>query len=67
MSINKLQHSYLYAAPYEPIVHGTFGIEQPKPLDMFIIRNKEDLIQIIENFFYIRGFGHPEYEGLVPI
>ena len=48
-------------------MHGTFGIDQPKPLDMFIIRKIEDSIQIIKNFFYIRGFGHPDYEGLVPI
>ncbi|CAG8838028.1 30091_t:CDS:2, partial [Gigaspora margarita] len=45
-------------------VHGTFGIDQPKPLDMFIIRKIEDSIQIIKNFIYIRGFGHPDYDGL---
>ncbi|CAG8726849.1 17335_t:CDS:1, partial [Cetraspora pellucida] len=63
--INKLKHSYLYTDPYEPIVYGTFGIDQHKPLDMFIIRKIEDLIQIIKNFFYIRGFEHPEYEGIM--
>ncbi|CAG8634238.1 42725_t:CDS:2, partial [Gigaspora margarita] len=61
------EHLYLNTRPYEPIVHGTFGIDQPEPLDMFIMRKKEDLEQIIKNFFYIRGFGHPDYEGIVPI
>ncbi|CAG8850750.1 554_t:CDS:1, partial [Gigaspora margarita] len=60
----KSRHSYLYTEPFEPVVHGTFGIGQPKPLDMFIIRKTEDSIQIIKNFFYIRGFGHPDYDGL---
>ncbi|CAG8738775.1 12434_t:CDS:1, partial [Dentiscutata heterogama] len=54
--------------PYEPIVHGAFGIDQPEPLDMFIIRNIKDLIQIIEDFFNVvisrsNGFGHPDYDG----
>ncbi|CAG8854213.1 7262_t:CDS:1, partial [Gigaspora margarita] len=52
--INKSKHSYLYTEPYEPIVYGTFGIDQPKPLDMFIIRKKEYLIQIIKNSFNIK-------------
>ncbi|CAG8838843.1 6347_t:CDS:1, partial [Gigaspora margarita] len=41
----------LSCEPYEPVEYGTFGIDQPKPLDMFIIRKMEDSIQIIKNFF----------------
>ncbi|CAG8857327.1 894_t:CDS:1, partial [Gigaspora margarita] len=58
------QHSYLNTRPYEPIVHGTFGIDQSEPLDMFIMRKKKDLEQIIKTFFYIRGFGYPDYKGI---
>ncbi|CAG8459283.1 27161_t:CDS:2 [Gigaspora margarita] len=61
LKINKSKHSYLYTEPYEPIVHGTFGIDQPEPLDMFIIQY---LKQIIKNSFYIKGFGHPDYDEI---
>ncbi|RIB15714.1 hypothetical protein C2G38_2191778 [Gigaspora rosea] len=40
--IKQSWHSYLYTEPFEPVVHGTFGIDQPKPLEMFIIRKIED-------------------------
>ncbi|CAG8625682.1 11653_t:CDS:2 [Cetraspora pellucida] len=70
--INKLKHSYLYTDPYEPIVHGTFGVDQTELWNIFIIRNIKELIQISEDFFNVviirsHGFGHPDYDGLVPI
>ncbi|CAG8853861.1 41378_t:CDS:1, partial [Gigaspora margarita] len=57
--------------PFEPVVHGTFGIDQPKTLDTFIIRKIEDVIQIIDQIRYFfaeisvgsRGFGHPDHYG----
>ncbi|CAG8725627.1 12622_t:CDS:2 [Gigaspora margarita] len=62
------RHSYLYTEPFEPVVHGTFGIDQPKTLDVFIIRKIEDSIQIISDFFTeiiagSHGFGHPCHDG----
>ncbi|RIB01029.1 hypothetical protein C2G38_2232090 [Gigaspora rosea] len=74
IAVKQSRHSYLYTEPFEPVVHGTFGIDQPKTLDMFIIRKIEDLIQIIDqirDFFAeiivgSRGFSHPHHVGSVP-
>ncbi|RIB29398.1 hypothetical protein C2G38_2155466 [Gigaspora rosea] len=67
LKVKQLQHSYLYTEPFEPVVHGTFGIDQSKTLDMFIIQ--EYSIQIIRDFFDeitvgSRGFGHPDHDGV---
>ncbi|CAG8725539.1 23231_t:CDS:1, partial [Gigaspora rosea] len=49
--------------PFEPVVHGTFGIVQPKPLDMFIDQIRDFFAEITAGS---RGFGHPDYDGFVP-
>ncbi|CAG8654458.1 14560_t:CDS:2, partial [Gigaspora rosea] len=69
--VKQSQHSYLYTEPFEPVVHGTFGIDQPKTLVMFIIRKIEDSIQIIRDFFAeiivgSHGFGHPDHVASIP-
>ena len=44
-------------------MHGTFGIVQPKPLDMFIDQIRDFFAEIMAGS---RGFGHPDYDGFVP-
>ncbi|CAG8822689.1 1513_t:CDS:1, partial [Dentiscutata erythropus] len=57
--IYKSKHSYLYTDPYEPIVHGTFGIDQYK--FWYIIDKLSDFFAEIKA--RSRGFGHPDYDG----
>ncbi|CAG8792501.1 13433_t:CDS:1, partial [Gigaspora rosea] len=57
--IKQSQHSYLYTDPYEPIVHGTFGVDQS---------NWNIVVQIKDLYDEImgggsRGFRHPDYDG----
>ncbi|CAG8823514.1 21162_t:CDS:1, partial [Gigaspora rosea] len=57
--IYKSKHSYLYIEPYEPIVHGTFGVDQNK--FWYIIDQLSDFFAEIKG--RSRGFGHPDYNG----
>ncbi|CAG8487015.1 11056_t:CDS:2 [Scutellospora calospora] len=66
-TIKRSHHAYLYVEPYEPIVHGTYDIDQTESWKL--LRTITDLIL---NFFSEilnggRGFGSPNYDGSVPI
>ncbi|CAG8665016.1 390_t:CDS:2, partial [Dentiscutata erythropus] len=56
-------HAHSYVEPYEPAVHGTFGVDQTTSFG---------LINSIQDFFADilignRRFGVSNYEGLVPV
>ncbi|CAG8834125.1 42629_t:CDS:1, partial [Gigaspora margarita] len=59
--VKRSHHSYLYIEPFEPIVHGTFGVGQFK---LWYIDQIRDLFA--EIMAGSRGFGHPDYDGFVP-
>ncbi|CAG8503764.1 1243_t:CDS:2 [Racocetra persica] len=72
--IKRSMYSYLYTDPYEPVVHGTFGVGQSETLYMFMIQNIKDFIAEIMagsrgfgHTDYVingsNGFGHPDYDG----
>ncbi|CAG8604617.1 18407_t:CDS:2 [Dentiscutata erythropus] len=63
----KSHHTYLYIEPYEPVVHGTFGIDQPASMGIMC-----SMVNSVKDFFAEvinggRGFGNPNYDGFVPI
>ncbi|CAG8798974.1 22542_t:CDS:2, partial [Racocetra persica] len=47
--------------PYEPIVHGTFGVDQSEPWDILIKQIKDLIAEIMVGS---RGFGYSDYNGL---
>ncbi|CAG8814942.1 25504_t:CDS:1, partial [Gigaspora rosea] len=57
--VNKSKHSYLYTDPYEPIVHGTFGVDQSN-WNIIALQIKDIFAEIMAGS---RGFGHPDYDG----
>ncbi|CAG8704715.1 10165_t:CDS:2 [Gigaspora margarita] len=63
----KSHHTYLYIEPYEPVVHGTFGVDQPASLGIMwsIVNSVKDFFAEVINGG--RGFGNPNYDGFVPI
>ncbi|CAG8602177.1 5996_t:CDS:2 [Cetraspora pellucida] len=65
--LGKSHHTYLYIEPYEPVVHGTFGIDQPAPFGLMwsVINSVKDFFAEVINGG--RGFGNPNYDGFVPI
>ncbi|CAG8517002.1 906_t:CDS:2 [Racocetra persica] len=67
ITVKKSHHTYLYIEPYEPVVHGTFGIDQPAPLGLVwsVINSIKDFFAEVINGG--RGFGNPNYDGFVPI
>ncbi|CAG8671441.1 2972_t:CDS:2 [Cetraspora pellucida] len=67
ITVKKSHHTYLYIEPYEPVVHGTFGIDQPAPFGLMwsVINSVKDFFAEVINGG--RGFGNPNYDGFVPI
>jgi len=66
-TIKRSQYTYLYVEPYEPVVHGTFGVDQT--MSWGIVGSVVDAIRdfIAEVMNGGRGFGSPSYDGFVPI
>lgn len=66
-AVKKSHHTYLYIEPYEPVVHGTFGVDQPASLGIMwsIVNSVKDFFAEVINGG--RGFGNPNYDGFVPI
>ncbi|CAG8856255.1 17011_t:CDS:1, partial [Gigaspora margarita] len=56
--VKRSRHSYLYIEPLEPIVHGTFGVDQ---FNLWYIDQISDFFA--EIMTGSRGFGHPCHDG----
>lgn len=66
-TIKRSHNTYLYVEPYEPIVHGTYDVDQTDSWDLL-----RTITTLIYDFFSEimkggRGFGSPNYDGSVPI
>ncbi|GES96544.1 hypothetical protein GLOIN_2v1606322 [Rhizophagus clarus] len=62
----RAQYSYMYYEPYEAVVHGTYGLETTSWTYL------SSMMDIMFDFFSEmkhggRSFGHPNYDGFVPI
>ncbi|CAG8513469.1 26501_t:CDS:2 [Racocetra persica] len=60
--VKSRQYSYLYIEPYEPVEHGTFGVDQSN-WNIIALRIKDIFAGIMAG---CRGFEHPDYDGVVP-
>lgn len=66
-TVKRSQNTYLYVEPYEPVVHGTFGVDQSMSLGIVcsVVNSIRDFVAEVMNGG--RGFGSPSYDGFVPI
>ncbi|CAG8840738.1 42140_t:CDS:1, partial [Gigaspora margarita] len=56
--VKRSRYSYLYIEPFEPIVHGTFSVEQFK--FWYIDQISDFFAEIMAGS---RGFEHPGHDG----
>ncbi|CAH1762487.1 7494_t:CDS:2 [Entrophospora sp. SA101] len=65
--VKRHHYTYLYVEPYEPVVHGTYGVDQTTSWRIVwsITNSIRDFFAEVMNGG--RGFGSPSYDGFVPI
>jgi len=66
-TVKRHHYTYLYVEPYEPVVHGTYGVDQTTSWRIVwsITNSIRDFFAEVMNGG--RGFGSPSYDGFVPI